>query len=194
MTAADYKIREYRDADEQSWVRCRVLSFLNSCYYDDVRPRHEDLGPSSVELVAVSSLPNGNEQVIGILSIEIEGAQSNIDTVATHPDFSRRGIAASLLSRALELLAEQQIVSLDAWTREDPAANSWYQDQGFTENYRYMHVYVGDQDQVEGFHSPSNLSKPVIGFYHGRMEDEEFLREHYSRTYICRQYLRRIGS
>jgi hypothetical protein len=31
-----YAIREYVPADEASWLRCRVLSFLGTAYYDDV--------------------------------------------------------------------------------------------------------------------------------------------------------------
>lgn len=29
-------IREYKKEDEKGWVRCRVLSFLDSAYYDNI--------------------------------------------------------------------------------------------------------------------------------------------------------------
>lgn len=30
------QIRDYRDPDEASWLRCRVLGFLDTSYFDDV--------------------------------------------------------------------------------------------------------------------------------------------------------------
>lgn len=30
------KIRKYQQEDESSWLRCRVLSFLDTAYYDIV--------------------------------------------------------------------------------------------------------------------------------------------------------------
>lgn len=36
------QIRPYTDADEQSWVRCRVLAFLGTCYHDDVATDKHD--------------------------------------------------------------------------------------------------------------------------------------------------------
>jgi hypothetical protein len=32
-----FELRAYTDADEQGWLRCRVLGFLDSAFYDDVR-------------------------------------------------------------------------------------------------------------------------------------------------------------
>lgn len=29
-------IRDYQNTDEQAWLRCRVLAFLNTAYYDTV--------------------------------------------------------------------------------------------------------------------------------------------------------------
>ncbi len=31
-----FLISAYRPADEQGWLRCRVLAFLDSAYFDDV--------------------------------------------------------------------------------------------------------------------------------------------------------------
>ena len=30
-------IREYRSADEASWLRCRLLGFFDTAYFDDVK-------------------------------------------------------------------------------------------------------------------------------------------------------------
>ncbi len=89
-------LREYRSADEESWLRCRALSFLDTCYYDDVWPTrpHED---DAVELVSVA--PDG--QVLAILDLSlavVDGTvRATIDTVAVHPDHRRRGLAGELL-------------------------------------------------------------------------------------------------
>ena len=28
-------VRDYRPSDETGWLRCRVLAFLDTCYYDE---------------------------------------------------------------------------------------------------------------------------------------------------------------
>lgn len=34
-------IRDYGPGDEESWIRCRALSFLSSPYFDDVKVSKE---------------------------------------------------------------------------------------------------------------------------------------------------------
>lgn len=186
---APFVVRPYRPSDERGWLRCRALSFLSTQYYDDVRPRRTPLPEHAIELVAVT--PVGD--IIGILDVEIDGDAATIDTVATHPDYQAIGVATQLLRAALPLLADAGIATLDAWTREDPAANSWYQRNGFLENARYLHVYLGDDDDSTGFATPEGLSAPVMAFAHGRIEDEAAARARYQRVYVCRQYLRPVA-
>jgi hypothetical protein len=45
-------IRPYRESDERSWVVCRVLSFLDSAFFDDVRQANEHYEHPAIELVA----------------------------------------------------------------------------------------------------------------------------------------------
>lgn len=193
------QIREYREADAESWVRCRALSFLDSSYYDDVRPRRLPLEQPALGLVAVGPRPPavrtpGPDQVVGILDVEVwddDGVtRATIETVATHPDHVRNGIAAALLQRALPWLRGQGAVTLDAWTREDEAANAWYLRQGFTPRLEYLHVHKGGDDDAAGFASPSPLSAPVLAFAHARLEDEAAVRARFTRVHRCRQYLR----
>ncbi len=82
---APFTVREYQSEDHDGWVRCRVLSFLDTQYYDDVRPSRTKLNDPSIALVATES-HEGEETVAGILDIEIEGKAATIDTIATHPD------------------------------------------------------------------------------------------------------------
>ncbi|WP_207670529.1 hypothetical protein [Haloimpatiens lingqiaonensis] len=45
-------IREYRDNDNLAWVRCRVLSFLDSAYFDNVlREKEHYQNPSIKEKI-----------------------------------------------------------------------------------------------------------------------------------------------
>ena len=91
---------------------------------------------------------------------------------------------------ALVVLEGRGVRTLDAWTREDAAANRWYQRNGFAETTRYLHVYLGDGDDPSDFTTPDGLSSPVTVFVHGRIEDEADLRARYRRVYVCRRYAR----
>lgn len=194
-----WTIRPYREHDEQSWLRCRALSFLSSQYYDDVKTRRTALEGPSHALVAVRPKPPevttaGADQVVGILDLEAwddEGVRrATIDTVATHPDHERSGIAGALLEAAMPWLHEQGVRALDAWTREDEAANAWYRRNGFTIREDYLHVYKSYGEEIDGFASPEPLSRPLIVFAHARLEHEEAIRATYQRVYRCRQYQR----
>lgn len=106
------QIRPYAAADEDSWLRCRALSFLGTCYYDDVRTNR----PTSPAVQLVATL---DETVVGVLDIEIAGELATIDTVAVHPDHQGDGIATALLTRAQAELP-RSVTTLDAWTRDEP--------------------------------------------------------------------------
>ena len=56
-----------------------------------------------------------------------------------------------LPGEALSRLEAARVETLDAWTREDVAANRWYRSHGFSEQYRYLHVYLNDGDDDAGF-------------------------------------------
>lgn len=175
-------IRTYHPDDERSWLRCRTLSFLETCYYDDVwitKPREP-----VIELVAVDG-----DQVIGILDVEIDGDLATIDTIAIHPDHQRRGIGTALLESALPALPAA-VTTLDAWTREDTQALAWYRTRGFTESEHYLHVYKGYFEPTEGWDAPEPLHPPVMAFAHARLEDEDELRERFARVYVCRRFSR----
>lgn len=184
-------IRAYEAADETSWVRCRTLSFLDTCYYDDVWPtrRHED---DAVELVAVA--PDG--QVLAILDLSLatdaETVRATIDTVAVHPDHRRRGLAAALLERGLVSVRERGATSLDAWTREDAAAGAWYSAHGFVERFRYLHVHADWRDDLTHLGAPGDGSRIAGAFLHAPIEHDAAMRRRYRRVYVCRQMLRDV--
>lgn len=212
-----FTIRGYTDLDEPSWLRCRVLSFLGSSYFDDVRATRTPFEGDALRLVAVRPRPEGvttpgEEQVVGILDVELweQDAQpvATIDTVAVHPDHQRAGIAGALLGTALAELRHRPggVRWLDAWTRQDPEACGWYEAQGFTLDQTYLHVYADaeadppTEDPAAGpgtRHTgagPFGLGAPVKAFYHGPDEDPGVWRERFARVHQCRRYLRPLDA
>jgi len=178
------EIRDYRDADAASWLRCRLLSFFGTEYYDDVvvdRPVFEN---PAHRLVAVEG-----DGVVGVMDVEIFADRATIDVLAVHPDHQRSGLATQLLDAVIPRL---QGGVLDAWTRGDASANAWYQRSGFTENFRYLHVYKSAQDDADGFEAPGALGKPVTAFMHAPISVEASVRARFSRVHVCRQYVRAL--
>ena len=184
-------VRDYRDSDEPSWLRCRALSFLGSQYFDDVKSRRTVFDGRALCLVSADG-PVGSSRIVGILDVEISGSTATIDTLASHPDYARRGVASALFTAALPRLADLGVSSIDAWTREDVAANAWYRRHGFSEVFRYLHVYKSWDDDSAGFTSPPGLSAPVHALAHAPIELEPEVRRRFRRVYVCRRYLRAI--
>lgn len=199
MQHPSFVIRPYLATDTESWLRCRVLSFLHTQYCDDVKPNRTVLAEQAVALVAAAAVDHveqGNDvdrdAVLCILDIEITGDAATIDTIATHPDHQGRGIATALLQRSLPLLTDRGVATLDAWTREDEPVNAWYRKNGFAETSRYVHVYPGDDDDLTGFVTPEGCSLPVTSFLHAPIEREAELRERFRRVYVCRRFVRNV--
>lgn len=182
----DVTIRAFSPADETSWLRCRVLAFLSTQYYDDVWQHRPQLSEPSFGLVAVDA----DRQVVGVLDVRVDGSEATIDTIAVHPDHQGGGIATRLLDAAVERLDGSGVHRLDAWTREDPAANAWYRRMGFVENDRYLHVHLSDGDDAEGFMTPPGFSGLVSAFVHVGIDREAEVRSRFARVYVCRQYQR----
>lgn len=177
-----WSIREFEPADEPSWLRCRVLGFLDTAYFDDVcffKPP----AASGPDLVAVT--PSG--MVAGILT----ATGSTIDTIVVHPDYRRQGMGRTLLSAALPLW---QASIVEAWTRDDPGTLAWYRAMGFTEDRHYLHVYAdryadpAEPDRA-GLTARPGL-KPMLGFLHGELADEEWARSQFKRVHVCRRFTR----
>lgn len=57
------KILDYSSKYEDSWIRCRTLSFLYTQYYDDVLQTKPKI--DGIELICVE-----NNQVIGLLDLD----------------------------------------------------------------------------------------------------------------------------
>ena len=60
-------IRAYKDSDEIGWIRCRVLSFLHTAYFDNVLNKKESYENPAIELVAEL-----NGQIVRFLALNMK--------------------------------------------------------------------------------------------------------------------------
>lgn len=189
------EIREYHSSDEEGWVRCRVLSFLDTAYFDNVLKEKEKYEHPSIELVAVDE-----GQIIGILDIEYEivertvcsrgtGLGGMIWHIAVHPDFRRKGIATLLLKVAEEMAIGKQLNRLEAWTRDDKWVNDWYEKSGFLKVDSYLHVYLdGGEELKDLLKSEVPNLYPMQAFAHYVGEDKENIKRNFKRVHECACY------
>lgn len=178
------EIRDYRDADAPSWLRCRLLSFFGTEYYDDIVVDRPVFEKPAHRLVAVE-----DNTVVGLMDVEVFTDRATIDVLAVHPEHQRHGLATRLLDAVVPRL---RVGVLDAWTRGDASANEWYRRSGFAENFRYLHVYKSWQDDADGFETPEGLGKPVTAFMHAPIALEASMRQRFARVHVCRQYVRSL--
>jgi len=179
-----FRVRRYTSADEPAWLQCRLLALFGSAYYDDVKTAKTQLGPDSVELVA-----EFDDRLVGFIDVEVHGETATINSVAVTPVAQRAGIGGALVRAAIDLLPPT-VRSIDAWAREHPVSDGWFEKSGFAENYRYLHVFRGESDPP--FAGPEGMSVPVSALLHAAIDREDELRASYRRVYVCRQYLREI--
>jgi ribosomal protein S18 acetylase RimI-like enzyme len=191
------EIRSYSDADEQGWLRCRVLGFLDSAFHDDVRQEKEHYDGPAVELVALA-----DGQLVGLLDLELEPAPGVLhDTdarggviwhVAVHPDYRRRGIATDLVEQALERAREHGLELVQAWTRDDEWVHTWYESCGFSERYSYLHVYLQPDEAREEVTLRTEGLRPVLAFAHYTGAERDEVRRRFRRVHDDILFERRL--
>lgn len=135
---AGYVIRDYLRSDEPSWLRCRVLSFLATAYFDDVATSKPHIEAPGVQLVALTAY----HEVVGLMDVVVEDTAGTIATLAVDPDHQRHGIARTLLAHAVTRLQTLDLAAVTAWTRDDSATLQCYRAMGFTESDHYLHVFA----------------------------------------------------
>jgi ribosomal protein S18 acetylase RimI-like enzyme len=179
------EIRDYERADEQDWLRCRVLSFLGTAYFDDVVPvkRTPAVG---AELVAVDS-----GAVVGVLDLSVDGALATIDTIGVHPDYQHRGIGTRLFDLACSRAASLGATSIEAWTRDDEATLRWYRARGMSESSHYLHVYADyyadAAEPAEAVQALPDLTSMKV-FLHAMLDREAEMRAKFRRVHVCRRF------
>lgn len=190
-------IRPYRDSDEQGWLRCSVLSFLNTAYFDSVFRTKPHYDHDAIELVAEL-----DGTIVGVIDVECEGSPGTVCTVCTeddpaalagmiwhlavHPDHQRHGIGGRLLREAQDRAAERGIRCFEAWTRDDEGTLRWYRTHGFAWVKSYLHVYMDGKAEVAGaLRSEVPGLSPVHVFAHYVGDDRDALRARFSRVHEC---------
>ncbi len=135
-------IRAYRPEDEQQWLQCRVLSFMDTAYATDVLTQKETYPHPSLSLVA-----EDNGQIVGLIDLELDCndltlAQSGamIWHMAVLPEYRRQGTGRRLWEKARTELIRRGVRWCELWTQEDQAANRFYQAMGFRlqEEYTWL--------------------------------------------------------
>jgi ribosomal protein S18 acetylase RimI-like enzyme len=184
------RIRPYRDGDERGWIVCRVLSFLDSAFYDDVRTAKERYEHPAIELVA-----EREGEIVGLIDVECDDAPGAVCEarpglggmiwhLAVHPEHQRRGVATALLREAERRAREHGLARLQAWTRDDASARSWYESRGFELVESYLHVYIElDEGLRDLFPVTSDGIRPVKVFAHYLGDDERAMRERFARVH-----------
>jgi N-acetylglutamate synthase-like GNAT family acetyltransferase len=194
-----FVVRHYEKSDEIEWLRCRVLAFLDTAYYDDVMQSKVPYAHRSIELVAETE-----GKIVGLLDVECEdqpgticspcpahrppGLAGMIWHLAVHPDYRGRGIASSMLSCAIEDALSLGITRFEAWTRDDGFVEDWYRKQGFERIESYSHVYLeGDReiDEAIAVRLPELRAVKVFAHYVGTAE--AILRQ-FKRVHACSRY------
>jgi ribosomal protein S18 acetylase RimI-like enzyme len=186
-----FTVRSYEPADEVGWVRCRVLSFLGSAFYDAVEREKERYDGTAIELVA-----EADGAIVGLLDVECEtpalaerpGRGGMIWHLAVHPDHQRRGIAAALLEEAERRARERGLERLEAWTRDDAHVQRWYETHGFTLIDGYLHVYL-ERDDLRRYDGELRLVK---AFAHYTGDQPEEIRQRYARVHDDVLYEKRL--
>ncbi|MDQ0208768.1 GNAT family N-acetyltransferase [Alkalicoccobacillus murimartini] len=193
------EIRSYVSSDEVSWVRCRVLSFLDTAYYDNVLTQKETYNNPSIELVAIE-----NNQVVGLIDIEYDTSEQKVCShtkktggmiwhIATHPDYQRMGVGSQLLVEAEKLAAKLGINYFEAWTRDDEWVRAWYRKSEFTITDAYYHVYFEGHAEVKrvmkGFES--NFTPEII-FAHYNGDDPSAIEKKSNRIHECVCFIKNL--
>ena len=80
-TIPGFAIRDYTPTDEQSWLRCRVLSFLNTPYFDDVLTSKTPIAAPGFDLVALDA----GGTVVGIIDRKSTRLNSSHSTLSRMP-------------------------------------------------------------------------------------------------------------
>ena len=187
-------IRKYEDKDNLGWVRCRVLSFLDSAYFDNVLREKEHYNNPSIELVAELE-----GKIVGLIDVEYEIERGKVcyyDNelggviwhLAVLPEYRNLGISTSLLNKAIEVLKNKEVERLEAWTRDDKWVNDWYENRGFKLKEQYLHIYTEGKECGEITDSKINKLFICSCFAHYVGEDKEETKERFTRTHECNLY------
>ncbi len=190
----DLIIRSYNSSDEESWLKCRLLSFHDSPYYDDVYTTKPVFDNLCLELVAEI-----NGKIIGILDLEKDdidgsicywksGTGAMIWTIGVLPQYRRSGIASKLVLEAVDWAKSKDIDFLEAWTRDDNRALDWYESLNFNRFHSYWHIYFKGNISKSLLKSNDKDIVPQSVFAHSDRDPVTLDQNNIDRYYKCSGY------
>lgn len=194
-------IREYTAADEIAWVRCRVISFLDSSYWNDVKREKERYPHPSISLVA-----DDGGMIVGLIDAELDsedltvrdhGRGAVVWHMAVLPEYRRFGVGMALWKEMEKRLMRMGVTHCELWTQEDTAANQFYQHMGLRlcPEHTWLRCYADakhrtllvDRDRLGSIYGVEEL---VFG---ARPEDRERLRRFCHRIDEVRLYTKELS-
>ena len=187
-------IREYNPSDEKKWLQCRLISFHDSAYYDDVYTEKPVFDNLSLELVAEL-----NGEIIGILDLEKDseddsicycksGVGAMIWTIAILPNYRRYGIASKLVLKAMDWSKSNGVNFIEAWTRDDKWVLDWYKSLDFNRFHSYWHIYFKGDNAKSLFESNDKDISPQSVFAHSNKDPKTLDQNKIDRFYKCSGY------
>lgn len=164
-------IRNYSDADEKAWLYCRVVSFLDCSYFNDVKTSKDIYEHPSISLVAEE-----DNRIIGFIDVEIDsddltGSSSERGAVIWHlgvlPEYRSKKIATQLWLQAKEKLLQLDIHYCEVWTQQDIPANQFYIGNGFVldDKQTWLRCYLAGsacmklmkEESLNGIYGPEEI-------------------------------------
>ena len=190
----DLIIRPYNLSDQENWLKCRLISFHDSAYYDDVYTAKPTFKNLSLELVAEI-----NGKIVGILDFEKDNKSGSICycksgiggmiwTISVLPDYRRSGIASQLVLKAIDWATDNNIDFIEAWTRDDKWVIKWYESLGFNRFHSYWHIYFKDDNVKDLFKSNDKDIVPQSVFAHSDKDPKALDQNKIDRFYKCSGY------
>ena len=190
----DLIIRPYNVSDEENWLKCRLVSFYDSAYYDDVYTKKPIFDNPSLELVAEI-----DGKIIGVLDLEKDNKDGSICycksglgamvwTIAVLPDYRRFGIASQLILKAVDWARSKDIDFIEAWTRDDKWVIDWYESVGFSRFHSYWHIYFKGDNAKALFKSNDKDISPQSVFAHSNKDPKTLDQNKIDRFYKCSGY------
>jgi ribosomal protein S18 acetylase RimI-like enzyme len=189
-----FTIRDYRHEDASQWLRCRVLGFLDSAYYDDVHVEKDTYDNPAIELVAEEG-----GAIIGLIDVELDTAESKVCSdgprpagmiwnLAVHPDHRRRGVARTLLDEARRRAAARGIKRFEAWTRDDGWVLEWYEARGFEKHETYVQAYLDPKVLGDSLNISVPDFKPLVIYGHYVADDTDMIKRLSKRAHDCSRF------
>ncbi len=145
-------IRDYNQTDEKAWLYCRVVSFFDCSYNNDVKTQKEIYEHPSISLVAEE-----NNRIIGFIDVEIDSNDLTCNNgergaVIWHlgvlPEYRNQRIAKQLWLQVKGKLLQLGIHYCEVWTQEDIPANQFYIGNGFVLNdeQTWLRCYIAGKE------------------------------------------------